>query len=283
MNHYRGQTTRTFLGFHSSSTLTVNSIAYRQSDDLQSDAMSDTSPPYSSSPTSRSKASQNATPSFRDCQDNSSTDHESSSQSQTSSKVSNAATERSSADADSDTVEGVINSELRDDPEVAKLVYKLLDGKLDCAPKGHMEMDLQASDLLTALNVNIVDNSNPIWHHGVFTYAPSSGPSSSSSFSTNNPEGAKNSSNNPGSNNGNVFGSSNNKVSKDFFEDAGSGQSTKQHKGKSKSVAPVEDGFHGLRCFHNAALPETFCPNHFTGNTFRSCAGAGWNLYQHLK
>ena len=282
MNLYRDHTARTSKEFLSSSTLTVNSNAYRQADNSQSDAMSDISAP-SSSTTSRSKASHPAISSFPGCQDNCSTDHESSSQSQTSSKVSNAATERSSAKADSDTMEGVINNELRDDPEVAKLLCKLLDGKLDYAPKGHVEKDLQVSDLLTALNVNTFDNPRPIWHHGVFKYAPSSDSNSSSSSSANNPEGAKNSSNPSGSNSGNVSGSSNTKLGKDSFEDAGPGQFTKQHKGKSRLGAPMENEPHGLRCFHNAALPETFCTNNFTKNHFRACAGAGWFSWQHLK
>jgi len=284
VSHHRDQTARKSIELHSSSTLTGNSILYQQAEDLQSDAMSDLSTPSFSLTTSQSKTSHPATSCFSDYQDNRLTDHKTSFQSETASNASNAAADFSPTEAASDTVEGVIYNALRDDPQVAKLLVKLVEGKLDLVQKGNMKKDFHSGDLLTALNVNNVDDSNSIWHHGVFKYCPSSDPSSASaSSSANNPKGAKNSSNSSGSNSGNVFGSPNNKLSKDSFEDAGSGELTKQQKGKSVSGVPVDGEPHGLRCFHNAALPETFCPNHSTGNAFRSCAGAGWLKFAHLK
>lgn len=262
-------------------TLTVNSVSYQQADDSQSDHASHISAP--SSATSQHGESYPATSSIPDHQEDCPTNHGSSSQSQTSSRVSDAATQGSSAipkPDNSDTVKGVILEELRDDPEVAELAFQKLKGVLEYAPRAPRKEILEPSDLLTMFNVHTIEEE-PIYHHGVFTCAPTSNSGTSSSKS--NPERDKGSSKSSASSSGSSFGISSASLSRDTTEDGSSGPSTKQDKGKSILGAPTEDGAHGLRCFHNAVLPETFCPNHHTGSRFRSCAGSGWHTFQHVK
>jgi len=261
-------------------SLIGTSIACQKSGTFQSDVPSDVPAP---SPSSDSRSNPDRS-SFTIAHDDLSKDHENSSQSQTSSRVSDTTTEGHSAKSDNylDPVERVINDELRDDPEAARLLFEELEGKLEYAPRAPVKQDLDHSDLLTMFNVCNIEEAKPIYHLGVFTLAPTSD-SGSTTSSTNNPERAKNAQKSSGSNSGKAFGLSDSSYGKDFAEDGSPGQSTKQQKGKSILGAPADGEPHGLRCFHNAALPETFCCNHHTGNRFRVCAGGGWLTFQHLK
>ncbi|CAG8971912.1 hypothetical protein HYALB_00007828 [Hymenoscyphus albidus] len=138
------------------------------------------------------------------------------------------------------------------------------------------------TDLLSMFNLHTIDDSKPKYHHGLFTCAATSNPGTSSFEGIS--ELGKVSSSSSSSSSGNVFGISNNtSINRDTTEGGKSGPSTAQTKRNSILGAPIETEAHGLRFFHNVAMPDTFCPNHHTGNRYRACAGSGWLTFPHLK
>jgi len=188
-------------------------------------------------------------------------------------------------DGECSNLEGVIKDVLRtDEPEVIKMVFRDLDGKLECAPP-HPNDRFEDSDL-ALLSLLDLQDPRPIENSGAFTtYAPSSSSgSSSSSHSQGNFEkqggGASSSSTrqNSGSRD-NPTGQGSNVPN----ENRGPGQSTKQQKNTAKSNVPHQTTSYPFRCIHNALAPEIFCVTHETQKKYSTCAGPGWNTIQHLK
>ncbi|KAG9237273.1 hypothetical protein BJ875DRAFT_454239 [Amylocarpus encephaloides] len=248
--------------------------------DFQSGAMSELTS-RSSPPLSEDSSKALSSSSGRD--ENISTSHHSSSLSQTSSKVSDSAAREATPNKDPNTLEGVLNDELRTEPAVAKLLYRSLVGKLEYAPPGaevHIFDDGNSHSILSLLTIR---DPRPIKHRGAFTYAPTTASGSSYSSSSKSPTGAKASLSGSGSSGGKGLTSSNDGSGKDTANDGIHGQSTKQQKSKTKSNASTSNNIQSLRCFHNISLPETFCVNHKTRDRFRSCGGPGFNNIQRLR
>jgi hypothetical protein len=226
----------------------------------------------SASPSNRSHP---AASSFSESGDPS-TEGDKSSQSQPSSAVSDSVTGGDSSDGDhGDTLEGVIRTVLRADPEVAELLIPVLDGRLECAPPNHNDRFKESSglDLLSTLQLqdsSIVQNSGVITTHG--------SSSSSDSSSTQNQGGAIQT-----SSNGSSLGPGGAPVgrglapSNENLDQVARSQKNNARSNSSQSARP--DCF---RCVHNALAPEIFRVNDVT-HKFRPCTGPGWNSIQHLK
>jgi hypothetical protein len=111
---------------------------------------------------------------------NPSTEGNGSSQSGISSKVSDSGNE-DNGDEDCSTLKGLINSVLRTDPDVARIAFRVLAGKLECAPPNPNDRFEDSGDL-SLLGLLELQDSTPIKNSGAFTtYAPSSSSRSSSS------------------------------------------------------------------------------------------------------
>jgi len=206
-----------------------------------------------------------------------STEGDKSSQSQSSSTVSDSVTSDDSRDGnDGGTLQGVIRTVLRTDPDVAELLFHALDGKLECAPPNHNHHFEESSglDLLSILELqdsSIIQNSE-----GFTTHGPSS---SSGSSSTNSQGGAIQASSNEPS-----LGPGGAPVGRGLVSsNENSGQVVRSQKNNARSNSSQSTKPHCFRCIHNALEPEIFCVNHVTQEKFRPCAGPGWNSIQHLK
>jgi hypothetical protein len=226
----------------------------------------------SASPSNRSHP---ATSSSSESQDPS-TEGDKSSQSQPSSAVSDSVTGDNSSDGDHGvTLESVIRSVLRTDPEVAELLIIALDGRLECAPPNHNEHFKESSglDLLSILQLQ---DSNIVQDNGAFT---AHGPSSSSgSSSTQNQGGAIQPSSNESS-----LGPAGAPVGRGLApSNENSGQVAKSQKNNARSNSSQCAKPEGFRCVHHAIAPEIFRVNDVT-HKFRPCAGPGWNTIHHLK
>src|SRR6266487_666754 len=87
----------------------------------------------STTPNNRHNRSPPAAPSFAGTE-NPSTEGDGSSQSRKSSEVSDSGLSEDNDDEDCTTLHGVIKSVLRTDPDVARILHRDLEGKLECAP-----------------------------------------------------------------------------------------------------------------------------------------------------
>lgn len=200
-----------------------------------------------------------------------------SSQSQPSSAVSDSVTSNDSSDEDHDgTLQGVIRTVLRTDPDVAELLFRALDGRLECAPPNHSD-HFEESSGLDLLSILELQDSSIVENSGVFT---TRGPSSSSgSSSTHNQGGAIQQ-----ASTGSSLGPGGASVGRGPAPpNENSGQVAKSQKNNARSNSSQSARPHCFRCVHNALAPEIFCVNHATQERFRPCAGPGWNSIQHLK
>ena len=207
--------------------------------------------------------------------ENPSTDSESSSQSRKSTDVSESDLNEDSGDEDSNSLEDVIKTILTDD-EVAAIVFRALDGKLECAP-------LNVNDNFEGSNLSLLDllelqYSTPIQNSEAFTtYAPSSSTQSQVNFHGSSGF-ADASSSGQNSNQGN------NSVGQNPPQDNRTqGRLTKQQNRNAQPAATEASKIYLFRCIHNALHPAIFCANHETKKKYATCAGPGWNTIQHLK
>jgi hypothetical protein len=189
----------------------------------------------------------------------------------------------SSGMSDSDNVDGngeeneangtlyaVIKRALND-PEVAKILYLRLYGRLECAPP--QQLDYLFSDLSLLSFLDVQDSALGSGEGSFTTCAPSSnsgtlyqgGAISSSSQSEEIRAGAGQSGRNPAKTPG-----------------GSPSQLIKPQKKTSRSSSSSGKSYL-LRCFHNALAPDMFCVTHETQERFRACAGPGWNSIAHLK
>jgi hypothetical protein len=227
----------------------------------------------SASPSNRSHP---AASSFSEGEDPS-TEGDRSSQSQPPSTVSDSVTSDDSSDGDhGGTLQGVIRTVLRTDPDVAELLFRALDGRLECAPPNHNNRfeEYSGLDLLSILELQ---DSSIVQNSGAFT---THGPSSSSgSSSTHNQGGAI-----QPSSNGSSLGPGGAPVGRGPAPPKENpGQLVRSQKNNARSNSSQSAKPHCFRCIHNALAPEIFCVNHVTQERFRPCAGPGWNSIQHLK
>jgi len=216
-------------------------------------------------------------------EDGSPVDGGSSSQSNSSSQVAVYGDETSVQGEAPNKLLGVLNSVLKTDPAVAKLMHEKLQGLLEWAPSS---TDLNINSSVSALSLLNIKDPSPLHHHGNFTYSASSdASSSSSSSSTTSSSGGVNkslsSSGNNGSGGNKSLGSGN--TARGSGDSGGQGQSTREPKTKPKSnIFASDNKAHSLRCVHNVLQPAIFCTNHQTREKYRTCAGPGWDI-THLK
>ncbi len=210
-----------------------------------------------------------------------STEGDRSSQSQPSSVVSDSVTSDDSSDGDyGGTLQGVLRTVLRTDPDVAEILFRALDGKLECAPPNHSDQ-FEESSGLDLLRILDLQDSSIFQNSGVLTTRgpTSSSGSSSGSSSTDHQGGAIQ----PQSN-GSSLGPGGTPVGRGSAPPKeNSGQLVRSQRNNARSNSPQSAKPHCFRCIHNALAPEIFCVNHVTQERFRPCAGPGWNSIQHLK
>jgi hypothetical protein len=224
----------------------------------------------SSSP---SNGSHPAPSSFSESEDPS-TEGDKSSRSQPSSAVSDSVTSDDSSDSDQgSSLQSVIRTVLRTDPDVADLLFRALDGRLECAPANHSDY-FEESGGLDLLSMLELQDSRTFQDCEVYTtHGSSTGSSTQNKGSAIQP-----------SSGGSSFGSGSAPIQKSATSpNENSGQLVKSQKNNAKSNSPPSPRPHYFRCVHNALAPEIFCVNHDTQEKFRPCAGPGYSSIQHLK
>jgi len=178
-----------------------------------------------------------------------------------------------------DKLEAFIKDEvLRTDPEVAELFYEEIKGELEYTNSDDIERPHGGNEL-SLLHLIELEAFGIVQPSGAITSCASTSSDKSPSPTSNFGQATV-----PASSSGSQSTSASTSTGKEITSNNGEpSQQVKSEQSNSKPGVSDRAKSRGLRCIHNALLPNIFCINQNTQQKFRSCPGPGYLSIQHVK